>query len=103
MVFVVIGGAVGLALGFIAGFGVSTRMWSRAMEEKLVAGSLWRISSMNHLQRLVDDGQTNRAVGDIQVFLHFALDDVDLLSTTLHRPDMLTNSDVVSARSYEKR
>jgi hypothetical protein len=98
-----VGCVAGAILGFVAGFGFSTRMWSRAMEEKLVASSRWEVTSMNHLRTLIDTGQTNRVTNDLQDFLHNALQNVDLLSDTLHRPDMLTNSAVVSARSYEKR
>jgi hypothetical protein len=51
---------------------------------------------------LLKDGQAEKAEEFLQTMLHDGLGTVDLISENLHRPDMLTNSAVVSARAFDK-
>lgn len=98
-----IGGAVsGFIGGKYTGSRELTRIWSHVVEEDLVASSLLDVTVQYHALKLLKDGQTEKAAAHLQTFLHSSLQIVDTLSTTLHRPDMLTNSAVVNARSFDK-
>ncbi len=99
-------GAILAVMAFVVGVAtghfVSSYLWSRIIEEGLVSHSLNNLSSAYFPLRLLKDGQTDRAARHLEMELQGALQDVDLLSTTLHRKDMLTNSIVVRARAFDK-
>jgi hypothetical protein len=102
IIFVLVSLIVGGLAGFYAGGRAYTRIWMRVVEEQLVSSSLWHVTSMYHAEKLLKDRKTEEAEQFLQVMTHSALQSVDLLSVTLQRPDMLTNSDVVSARLLDK-
>jgi hypothetical protein len=93
---------VAFIVGMWTGHFVSSYFWSRFYGEGTITHCLYDVSSAYFPLKLLKDGQTERAAQYLQMQLHGALTGVDLTSTTLHRPDMLTNSAVVSARAFDK-
>jgi len=63
---------------------------------------LYDISEVYTPLKLLKDGQTARATTNLQIELHSALQSADLVSSTLHRPDMLTNSMVLRAKAMDQ-
>jgi hypothetical protein len=93
---------VAFGVGGYGGFFLSTRIWSHmVVEPQLVSSSLHEIVMVYPALKLLREGQTERATQLLQAQLHNALGGVDLMSETLHRPDMLTNSIVVRARAFD--
>jgi hypothetical protein len=93
---------VASGVGAWSGFFVSTWLWLRVVEDGTVSSSLYHVSAAYAPLKMLKEGQTEKATKHLQVELRSALENVDLMSTTLHRPDMLTNSVVVRARAFDK-
>jgi len=89
-------------VGTITGLFASTYVWSRIYGEGTVTHCLYNLSSAYVPLKLLKDGQTEKATQHLQMELHSALTGVEIVSDTLHRPDMLTNSIVVNARAFDK-
>jgi hypothetical protein len=93
---------VAFSIGGYGGFFLSTRLWTRiVVGPQLVTSSLHEVVMVYPALKLLREGQTERATHLLQGQLHNALGDVDLMSQTLRRPDMLTNSIVVRARAMD--
>jgi hypothetical protein len=93
---------VAFVVGLWTGHFVSSYFWSRVVEEGTVSHCLYDVSSVYFPLKFLKDGQAEKATQYLQTEMHGALSGVDLMSTTLHRPDVLTNSDVVSARALDR-
>jgi hypothetical protein len=106
IILVLVGFIFGVVAGFTGGKYVGgrelTRIWSHVVEGQLWSSSLWDVTYSHRALKLLKEGQAEKAEHFLQTTLHSALQTVDLLSENLHRPDMLTNADVVSATAFDK-
>lgn len=90
----------GFVAGGVTGHFVSSYFWSRVLEDMVVADSLHEVSSAYVPLRFLRRGENSQAVKHLEMTLDLTLRHVEVLSDHLKRPDMLTNSIVVRAKSF---
>ena len=64
--------------------------------------SIHRVATAGIPLKFLKEGHPDRAKQHLEQELHEALENINLMTTMLHRPDMLTNPVVVYARTLEK-
>jgi hypothetical protein len=69
------------------------------MQFQTVGTSLSGVSAAYAPLKLLKNGQTDEATKILEVELDGAMQNVELMSQTLNRPDMLTNSSVIGAKT----
>jgi hypothetical protein len=90
---------VALVIGAAVGFGISSYFWSRLSESQTIASSLSGVSTAYAPLKLLKDGKSKEATDILEVELDSSMRNLELMSATLHRPDILTNSFVVNAKA----
>ena len=93
---------VALLLGIVAGHIASSVMWKQVLEDSLVAAAIHDVSSSYLPLELLGEGNTNRALARLESDLQRALSTVQLHAETLNRPDMLTHSIVIAAKTVKR-
>ena len=92
---------VAFVIGAAVGLGVSSFYWSRLVGFATVAASTSSVMQAYAPLKLLKDGQTDKATRLLEVELDSAINGLELVSATLNRPDILTNSSVVSAKALK--
>ena len=92
---------VALVIGAAIGFGISSYFWSRLSESQTIASSLSGVSTAYAPLKLLKDGRSKDATDILEVELDSSMRNLELMSDTLHRPDILTNSFVVGAKALK--
>ena len=88
-------------VGAIVGSGTTSYLWSRVSESQTIASSLSGVSTAYAPLKLLKDGKSKEATDILEVELDSAMQNIELMSQTLNRPDMLTNSAVVGAKALK--
>ena len=83
------------------GFSVAAHFWSRVVDFQTVESSLSNVTSVYAPLKFLNEGQTEKAKDILKIELDGAMRNVELMATTLNRPDMLTNSSVVGAKKLK--
>jgi hypothetical protein len=92
---------VAFVVGAAVGFGLSSYFWARLSESQIIASSLSGVSTTYAPLKLLKDGKTKEATEILEVELDSSMHNLELMSDTLHRPDILTNSFVVKAKALK--
>jgi hypothetical protein len=91
----------GFTLGAIVGIGASSYYWSRLTGFQIVATSLGSVSTAYAPLKLLKNNQTQEATKVLEAELDSSMQNLELISATLNRPDILTNSVVLDAKTLK--
>jgi len=91
--------AVALVIGVAVGFGISSYFWSRLSESQTTASAMSGVSTAYVPLKLLKDGKSREATDILKIELDSSMRNLELISDTLHRPDILTNSFVAGAQA----
>jgi hypothetical protein len=92
---------VAFVVGATVGFETSSFFWSRLMEFQTVTTSLSSVAEAYAPLKLLRSGKTEDAMNVLEVQLDSSMNNVELMSATLNRPDILTNYFVVNAKTMK--
>ena len=90
---------VAFVIGAVAGLCVSSYFWSRLSDSQTIASSLSGVSTAYAPLKLLKAGKSEEATQVLEVELDSSIHNLELMSDTLHRPDILTNSFVAGAKA----